>query len=359
MPFNYLQFAIPHGKGLIKYSDIIWSSLNGMQVALYSTLIVIMLVTVVAHIVLTVVFTKGLIGWLVNKKAASELVNDPYKNVTIFPVIGSLAMFANVFWAPVGFFVPQISAGLQSLMVPSLVYFVLLWSALLVLEWKVIKVSFAKSVDTEKFSFVWLLDVFAFGLVSLTGTGIAVTSGNAKIAGLAVAGSFLTVAIGLLMLVFKLVHLIMTHIKARKLPDVPILPAFFVVVPISCLFGLSLFRLASYSQKFLSINISGLSSFIISSSYIIAVAWLIITVYILGTYLKNKFLKCDYSAPQWGMVCALVGSQVLGVYVQGLYIQNDYLSAINYISIILAVITYILVLVKFIKSLSPAKSAIT
>lgn len=25
MPFNYLQFAVPHGEGLIKLSDISWA----------------------------------------------------------------------------------------------------------------------------------------------------------------------------------------------------------------------------------------------------------------------------------------------------------------------------------------------
>jgi len=356
MPFNYLQFAIPNGKGLVKFSDIIWTNLSGMQAALYSALIAIMLITIIAHIVLTMVFVKGLVGWLANKKAASELLNDPYKNVTIFPIIGSLAMSANVFWAPIGFFVPQVSSGLQSLMFPSLIYFAVLWSALFALELKVISVWFTKSIETTNFNFVWLLDVFAFGLVSLTGSGIAIASGNAKITGIAVAGTVITSILGLFMLYVKLVHLIITQLKARELPDIPILPAFFIVVPISCLYGLSLFRLTSYFQKYLSTNLSGISSFIISASYVIAVAWLILTVYMLVNYFKSQFLTSKYSAPQWGMVCALVGSQVLGVYVQGLYIHNSYLEALNYFSIILAVITYSLIIVKFIKSLSPVKS---
>jgi hypothetical protein len=45
-------------------------------------------------------------------------------------------------------------------MIPSLIYFVVLWSALFVLEWKVIKVWFTKSVDIDKFNFDWLLYIF-------------------------------------------------------------------------------------------------------------------------------------------------------------------------------------------------------
>lgn len=302
MAFNFLQFAIPHGKGLITFSDIVWASFNGIQAVLYATLTAIMLIAVIVHIVLTMVFLMNLVAWLANKKASQELMNDPFRNVTIFPIIGSLAMSANVLWAPVGFFVPQVSEGLQALMIPSLIFFAVLLSALFLLELKVIKVLLSASVDNSKFNFIWLLDVFAFGLVSLAGSGIAATASKAHIASIAVVGTVLTVIIGFFILGLKLVHLIITQIKAKKLPDAPILPAFFLVVPILCLFGLSIFRLASYFEKALSIDLSGLSTFIISTSYVIAVVWVIITVYMLGTYFKNQFLKSEYSAPQWGMV---------------------------------------------------------
>ena len=49
-------------------------------------------------------------------------------------------------------------------MIPSLIYFVVLWSALFALECKVIKVWFTKSVDIDKFNLDWLFDV---GLVSI------------------------------------------------------------------------------------------------------------------------------------------------------------------------------------------------
>jgi hypothetical protein len=35
MAFNYLQFAVPHGKGLVKLSDITWSGLTPAQLGLY------------------------------------------------------------------------------------------------------------------------------------------------------------------------------------------------------------------------------------------------------------------------------------------------------------------------------------
>jgi len=302
MPFNFLEFAIPHNEGLINFSDIIWTSLSSLQMVYYSLLIVIMFAAVLIHIALTLVFFRYLVSWIKNRQATEELINDPYRNVTIFPIVGSLAMSANVIWAPVGFFIPQVAAGLQSLMLPSLIYFGLLWVALYVLEFRLIRVLRKNTINIEKFNFIWLLDVFTFGLVSLTGSGIAITTSNPSIATFAVIGTVITLIIGLIMFFIKLLYLISTQIKVRKLPDAAVLPAFFLVVPIACLYGLSLFRISSYFQTYLSIDTSGMSMFIMNSSYVIAVAWVVLTVYLLWYYFRNEFIKSKYSAPQWGIV---------------------------------------------------------
>lgn len=41
---NYLQFAIPHGSGLIKLSEIPWDRLTNGQTVLYAPLVGIMFV---------------------------------------------------------------------------------------------------------------------------------------------------------------------------------------------------------------------------------------------------------------------------------------------------------------------------
>jgi hypothetical protein len=301
MAFNFLQFAIPHGRGLIAFFDIPWANLSQVQAPLYAVLIVVMLTAVITHLVLTTVFLMGLFFWLRDKKAA-KLLQDPYSNVTIFPVIGSLSMSANVLWAPIGFFIPWVSAGLQSLMLPSLIFFASLLVALLLLEYQVLRVWIKRPFDTSKLNFVWLLDVFAFGLVVLTGSGIAVTSENQRIAAIAGAATFLALVMGLFLFTVKMIHLTRIHIKLRKLPDTPVLPAFFLVVPISCLFGLSLYRLASHFQTLLSVNTSGISAIAITLSYLGAVVWVIFALVLLGNYFKSQFLRSKYSAPQWGMV---------------------------------------------------------
>ena len=302
MPFNFLQFGIPHEKGLIKFSDIIWNQLSMMQSFFYGVLIAVMLISVIIHFVLSSVFIVMMVGWIRERSSMIELMSDPYRNVTIFPIIGSLAMSANVLWAPTGFFIPVVSGGLQSLMMPSLVFFLGLWIVALVLQFKVLKSWFAKAIDFKKFNFVWLLDVFAFGLVSLTGSGIAITTGNENIATLASMATIVTILFGFVLLLAKLVHLIATLLQARKLPDAPLLPAFFLVIPITCLYGLSTYRLMGYYSKLYHFSLESMQPLILNLSYVIAALWLVSTVYLIRVYLINHFLDSKYAATQWGMV---------------------------------------------------------
>lgn len=302
MPFNYLQFAIPHGKGLIKLSDISWAGLTLGQSMLYRPLVVVMLLFTILNLVLTVFFLKSLIQWIGNKKEYESFINNPLINVGIFAPIASLSMTANVIWGPLSFFVPQLSSNLQALMLPSLLFFGFLWTAILGLEFKIIKIWFSQSIDVGKLNFIWLLDVFAFGVVNLTGSGIAAMSGNSQIASLAAFGSFFTLSIGLFLFVTKLVYLIFLQIRSSKLPDIPILPAYFLVVPITCLFGLSFYRIAMYLQNNFSFDVTVITFFLINFSYVVTIGWGIFSLYILSDYLRSHFTKSHFSPPQWGFV---------------------------------------------------------
>ena len=273
MPFNFLQFAIPHGKGLIKLSDISWEGLTLGQSLLYRPLVAVMLVFTVINLVLTVFFLKSLIQWIGNKEEYESFINNPLINVGIFAPIASLSMTANVIWGPLGFFIPQLSANLQVLMLPSLIFFGLLWIAILGLEFKIMKIWLSQSVDITKFNFIWLLDVFAFGVVNLTGSGIAAMSGNSQIASLAAFGSFFTLSIGIFLFVTKLAYLIYLQIKSTQMPDSPVLPAYFLVVPITCLFGLSLYRIATYLQNYFSFDVTVISFILINFSYVVTIGW--------------------------------------------------------------------------------------
>jgi hypothetical protein len=303
MAFNYLQFAVPHGKGLVRLSDIAWSELAPAQIGQYLPLIVIMLVFSVISLGSTAVYLKQLIQWLAHKSEYRDFMSaPPTKSIGIFVPVGSLSMTANVVLAPLAFFVPQLSSNLQALMLPGLIFFGILWLALFRLEFRSLKSWLSRPLDSTRLNFVWLGDVFAFGLVSLTGTGIAALCESREIASLAAFASLFTLSFGFLLLIAKLAYLVYLQTKAEKLPDKPILPAYFILIPITCLFGFSFYRIMVYLQTYFSFDMRLLSFFVITFSYVCTISWGVFCLYLLNNYFKEDFLKSDFSPTQWGIV---------------------------------------------------------
>ncbi|MBS3970408.1 MAG: hypothetical protein KGZ94_09860 [Clostridia bacterium] len=303
MAFNYLLFAMPHGEGLITISNVNWTGITLAQGVIYYPLIAIMLVLAAINLLYSIVFVKELIQWLYNKNDYVSFMNGPpIKNIGILVPIASLSMTANVILGPVGFFIPQLSSNLQSMMLPALIFYGLLLFMLLVLELKLLKIWFSQPLDVSKLNFVWLLDVFAFGLVNLTGTGIAAMSSDRVISSIAAFASFLALSVGIFLLIIKLTYLIYLQIKSNELPPKHFLPSYFIVVPITCLFGFSFYRITSYLKTHFAFNVDVFSFFFINFSYAITIAWCIFCLYLLSDYFKTYFYKSDFSPTQWSMV---------------------------------------------------------
>lgn len=303
MAFNFLQFAVPHGKGLIKLSDIAWDGLTAGQISLYLPLILIMLAFAVINLSSTAVYLKQLVQWRADKAEYRDFLNGPpIKSIGIFVPIASLSMTANVVLAPLAFFIPQLSSNLQAMMLPGLVFFGLLWLAIFRLEFRVLKNWLSHPLDVTRLNFVWLLDVFAFGLVSLTGTGIAALCASREIASIAAFASLFTLSFGFFLLVAKLAYLLHLQIKAERLPEKHLLPAFFLVIPITCLFGFSFYRITLYLQTYFSYDMRMLSFFFITFSYVITIGWGLFCLYMLSSYFKEDFLRSDFAPTQWGIV---------------------------------------------------------
>jgi hypothetical protein len=304
MAFNFLQFAIPHGESMVKMSDITSAELTTVQLSLYLPLILIMLVFSTICIGLTIGYLKQLIQWLTTHRAEylKFMSGPPTLSVGIFVPVADISMAALVFLAPVQFFIPQLSNNLQTMMLPGIIFFGILCLTIFFLEFKVLKIWLSRSIDLTKLNFVWLLDVFSFGLLSLIGTGIAVMSENVQIASIGAIGSSFTLIFGIFLLVVKLSYLFHLHMVADGLPSENVLPAFFILVPISCLYGFSFYRVALYLQTHLLFNMEVFLFGILVFSYIIAVVWALFCIYLLSDYLLKVFLKTDFAFPQWGMV---------------------------------------------------------
>ncbi|MDF2946558.1 MAG: hypothetical protein K0S51_1237 [Bacillales bacterium] len=300
MAFNYLQFSLPHGGGLINFFNINWSDLSLIQDATYMLLIVIMFLFSSINLILIGILLYGFVMWLKTKSKLKEFLENPLMNISIFVPIASIAMTINVIWGPLAFFIPNIS--IQKMMMPSLVLFGLLLISLLILEFKVTKILFTNPIDINKMNFVWLLDVFAIGLVSLTGTGIAYMSENNFISTIASVASLFLICIGIIMFITKLFLLIFVQFRNGNLPDNAVLPAYLLVIPITCLLGLSFYRILLYLEGVYSFKLNISLYLIINLSYLITIGWGIFTIYLIFDYLRKDFYKSQFSPTQWSMV---------------------------------------------------------
>lgn len=347
MPFVLLQFTVPHEKGLIKLSDIEFAGLGMLKTSYFLSLLGIMLIFTIIHLLLTLNSLIGLTKWLSKEGEYTNFINTPLTNAGIFSPIISLAMSMNVILGPAYFFIPKLSANLQVIMWPALIFLVILSLFFFILEIKVFKIWLSQSIDLDKLNFGWLLDVFALGMLSLVGTGIASLSNNLEIASTAAFISLFTLSFGFFLFISKLFYLIYHQIRSNTLPTKQAQPTFFVVIPITCLFGVSFYKFFVYLEKYFSFNIKVLSYFVITFSFVITIGWGIFCLYLLSAYFKNEFVKNEFYPGQWTIVCALVGAEVLASYVYGNFYANPLLIIFNYISILLASIIYILVLTRY------------
>jgi len=303
MAFNYLEFVVPDVHGMVTLHNILSANFMAAQLCLNWILVALMLIFSLVTVASIPFYVWQWFKWRGNREAYGKFMADaPTVVVAGCVPYASLAMTGLVVLAPLAFFIPVVSSNIQAMMLPGLLFFALLWLGLFGHEFKILKRWLVQPTDVTKLHFVWLLDVFSFGLVSLIGTGVAAMSQNGDIAAVAAFGSFFTVVFGFLLLIAKFAYLVFLQIKAEALPGKNFLPAYFLLVPISCLYGFSMHRLAIYVQAHFSIDMTGIlfATFVIP--YVIAIGWSVFCIYLLWDYLRNDFLKSDFAAPQWSML---------------------------------------------------------
>jgi hypothetical protein len=338
MPFVYLQFSVPHGNGIIGFSDISGSVAAGSYLIMF--LVGIMAAFTAAHFVLTTVYLKDLFLWISDKKEFDDFLGNPLTNTGIFSPIISLAMSINVVLGPVVFFFEFSGDVVQSMLLPVFMIWGILWALLLLAEARVLKLWFVKPVETEKLNFGWLLDVFAFGMVSLVGAGIAVLSVKSHIASSSALMTIVALAAGAFIFAAKLVILIYHQLRAEKLPEKSSLPGYFTVVPILCLFGVSVYKFNIYLKNKFAYDLGAFSFFAVVISFAAAVLCIFLITYLLEEYFREEFGKKEFYPSLWSPVCALVGFEVLGCYVYGNYYRSPALLFVCFLSTVMAVVLY-------------------
>ncbi len=345
IPFAFLNYTFDHESGLIQMSHIGHGSLTLWQEIFFRSLEGVMLVFIAAHFILSVIFAVQLIKWIA-AKGHIALLGDPLKNAAILAPFISITMTMNVGIGPIRYFIPAMAENLQSFMLPALVFWSVIWIALIYTEIKLLQTSFEKSFDVSKIHFGWLLHPFALGMVTVTGMGIAAMASDATIAHIAVFMSLISGSMGIFLLAVKMVALFKSHFAAPSLPEErQFFPSFLIVIPNITLYAISMFRFGHYLEHQHAAEMGSYFLIVMTTAFAFETWYLLFGLSLLKDYFKKHFHK-EYYVSQWGLVCPVVAYAVLGNFVHKVFIANQALYWLIVAIMVVAVVLFFALLRK-------------
>jgi len=347
MPFVLMQYTIEHGKGLITRSQLWENEFTNFMAGYFYSLEFVMIIFSILHFILSIWFGIQLYKWIKNGNL-KPLVNNPLKNTSILAPFISLLMTMNLFIGPIRYFLPVMSDNFQSLFLPAMIFWSILFILILYTEIKLLAVSFIKGFDIEKIHFGWLLHPFLLGMLSTVGTGIAAMSKDSSIANTAAFLSLISLSMGLFLFLVKLIVLFKSHFAKQGLPEKQFLPSFLIVIPNVTLFAISFFRLGHYLEAHHGFHLDYYFYIVIGISFAFEIWYLLFGLCLLKDYFKNNHFK-DFYVTQWGFICPLVAFVVLGAFAYNTVIQSKILYGIFVITIIFTILLYFELLIKHIK----------
>ena len=355
IPFAFLNYTVPHETGLIKITDISHSDFTLLESLFFRFLDLTMVTFIVIHLVLSVFFFIKLYQWL-QKDDYRELIENPLSNSSILAPFISLIMTMNVVIGPVRYFLPAFAENLQSVMLPALVAWSVIWVFLMKMEIKLLRISFEKNFDVNKIHFGWLLHPFALGMLTVTGTGIAALSQHATIAHVSAFMSMTSGSMGLFLLLVKMIALFKSHFAAPSLPERQFFPSFLIVIPNITLYAISAFRLGHYLEHHHNAEMGAYFLLVMTFAFAFETWYLAFGFSLLKNYFVNYFSK-EYYVSQWGLVCPIVAYAVLGSFVHKVFVPNLPLYILIILTLLASMTLFLILLKKHLQCSAKASSA--
>jgi len=354
-PFVFFQYSIPHGKGLITFDQLMSVAEGSGQAGFYYLLQAIMVVFGVLHLGLTAKLLTDLFAW---RKTADykSFIADPQRNTAVLAAFTSLGMTFNVFIGVIRFFVPAMSGNFQALMLPALIAWAILWILLMRTEMTVLKSSFQRDFDISKASFGWLLHPFALGMVSVAGSGLAAMAKDPTIAHISAFMTLTSASMGAFLLLVKLVSIFKSHFTMSGMPERQFLPSFLIVVPITTIYSIILFRMGHYLEHQFGWHFEAYYLLVILIPFAFQTWYLAFGMAMLKDYFKKDFFRKEYYVSLWAFICPFVGYSVLGNFLNKFFVPNIVTQSVVFVSLLLAVAFYAFVAIRFFKYEYSAKS---
>ncbi|PLX27638.1 hypothetical protein C0583_00150 [Candidatus Parcubacteria bacterium] len=315
--FAFLNYTIPHGKGLINISQI-HSAYSGLALAGFMFLEALMVVFILLHFALTLQLIPKLLAWI-KTPYYKELLDNPLANAAILAPFISITMSMNVLIGPIRYLFVPLAENLQSMMLPGFLVWSLIWIALMRMEIKLLKISFEKGFDVDKVNFGWLLHPFALGMLSVTGAGIAAMASNIVLANTAFFMLLVSGSMGLFLLLVKSVAIFKSHFASDGLPAKQFLPSLLIIVPNITLYAITFFRVGHFLEHHHGAQLGSYFFVVMTLAFAFETWYLMFGLALLKDYFTTH-MKTEYHVSQWGLVCPFVAYAVLGSFVYNLFL---------------------------------------
>lgn len=347
-PFVFFQYTIPHGKGLISLSQVMQHGADTGNTAFYYLLMGIMVSFALLHFALTFKLVANLVAYSKTSEY-KEYISNPQKNTSILALFTSLGMTFNVFIAVVRYFVPFLHQNFQSLMLPALIVWAVLWFFLMRTEIMVLKSAFEKDFDLSRLSFGWLLHPFALSMVTVAGTGIAAMAKDATIANIAAFMTLTSGSMGFFLLFVKLFSVFQSHFSMRGMPERQFLPSFLVVIPITTLYAITFFRLGHYFENQFGYHLDLYFKLVTLVPFAFQTWYFAFGISMLKNYFKKDFFRKEYYVSLWAFICPFIAYSVLGAFVYKLHMPIFALKALIVASLLTGIVFFVMVATRYFK----------
>lgn len=351
MPFVLMQFTFPHQGKLISIDD-----LSGRYDLASVFLLAVMLISTALHFYLIAKVSREFLRWSRTGTAMSDFLADPAMNVGIFSPIVALGMTVNVVLGPVAFFFPDFSEQVPALLGYGVYPYALLFGVLCAISVVVGRTWLFRDGKSVNFNYNWLLDVFAWGMVALAGAGVTMTATDPQVTAIGSVLTLCAISIGLFIYGIKGMYLIVAQMTHGNTPPDPLKPAHFIVVPINCLFAISIYKIAGYTKPSLGIDITPLAFASVVILFALSLFWILLCAIAFRDWFRYQFPKPEFYPAQWGLVCVLVGLEVLAIYSHVSYYPSLLFLGFSYLSIAAAAAIYGFVYLKFSGIIKPASA---
>lgn len=321
IPFAFMQYTTEHGAGLVQRADFDHASLSGLPLFSQYGLETIMLVFVALHLLLTVVHAKGLWQFLRSDKL-SEMAKNPLASPALMAPFISIVMTMNVVIGPVRYFTPWLADNLQLVMLPALLFWILIYVALLGTVMYLLKQAFIQKFDVSKISFSWLLHPFAIGMLTVTGMGFAALAKSPEIANTAAFMSLISGSMGIFLLIVETIAVFQKFFAGEGLGDKTSLPSVLIVIPNITLYAISAFRFGHYLEHQHGVHLEGYFAIVTAVPFAIETWYMLFGLFLLWDYFRKDYFNQEYYVTLWGLICPIVAYAVLASFVYSAFMPS-------------------------------------